>query len=411
MWKLTQASVETTASQLRSAGEAVKALKARNDLGFFQVIEREHLWTTSENRGREIRKSFHTLAVLGMGGSSLGGRALLQSLKKWNSIHQVEFVDNVDSDRFWKWLKSHNEPQGIHWLIISKSGNTIETLTMADFIDQYLRLKGLKGLKFVSTVVSETGSNPLMRWALKENVPTLEIPQDVGGRFSVLTPVGLLPAAFYGLDLGALREGAKWAFDQEELIAQLTAQSLLSFKREEWITLFWAYADGLRDFGLWIQQLWAESLGKAKNRKGAAAPRASTPIPAIGSSDQHSILQQVMEGAKDKFTWFLRVSQCENDSTTLERSLFDCQDLMQGKSMGQLFSAMASATQKAMTQEGINTLTLTTDELNERSVGAAFMLFEMVVGAVGESMNINAFDQPGVELGKRLARGILEGPK
>lgn len=79
--------------------------------------------------------------------------------------------------------------------------------------------------------------------------------------------------------------------------------------------------------------------------------------------------------------------------------------------MGQLFSAMASATQKAMTQEGINTLTLTTDELNERSVGAAFMLFEMVVGAVGESMNINAFDQPGVELGKRLARGILEGPK
>ena len=252
-----------------------------------------------------------------------------------------------------------------------------------------------------------------MRWARKEGVPSLEIPKDVGGRFSVLTPVGILPAAFYGLDVSALREGAAWALNQDDLIAQLTAQSLLSFKRDEWVTLFWAYADGLRDFGLWTQQLWAESLGKAKNRKGGEAPRASTPIPAIGSSDQHSILQQVMEGARDKFLWFLRVEASETNSTeggvTLERNLFDCQALMNGKTMGDLFGAMASATQSALEKQGVQSLTLTTQELNERSIGALFMILELVIGALGEALDINAFDQPGVEAGKILARKILSG--
>lgn len=411
MWQLSHSTIPDSSSnsgkQLELARKSVAALKARKDLGFFKLPERSDLWTSSDNRAREIRKSSHRLAVLGMGGSSLGGRALMQSLQKWNTTHEVEFLDNVDADRFWKWLRNSKDLQETHFVIISKSGNTIETLTMAEFADQHLRASGFKKLSASATVISEFEDNPLMRWAKKEGVAALEIPKDVGGRFSVLSPVGLLPAAYYGLDLTQIREGAAWAFTQDELIARLTAQTLASFERNEWITQFWAYSDGLRDFGLWIQQLWAESLGKAVDRTGAKAPRASTPMAATGSSDQHSILQQVMEGSRDKFVWFLRVNQSENDSQKIDKTLFDCQTLMHGKSMGQLFGAMATATRDAMAKEGVQSLTLTTETLNEKSIGALFMVFELVVGALGEAMNINAFDQPGVELGKKLARGIL----
>lgn len=411
MWRLTSTTKKTPQADLEKARRSLAALKARTDLGFFQLPARDELWTSSEARGREVRKQAHDLFVLGMGGSSLGGRALLQALRKWNEPHRVEFLDNVDADRFWKILKGKRDLSDSHWVIVSKSGNTIETLSMAEFIDQHLRLSGFKKLGVSSTVISEIDDNPLMRWARKEGVPALEIPKDVGGRFSVLTPVGILPAAFYGLDVEALREGAAWALEQDELLAELTAQSLASFDREEWVTLFWAYADGLRDFGLWTQQLWAESLAKAKTRDGKPAPRCSTPIPAVGSSDQHSILQQVMEGARDKFLWFFRVEQSEKEGPTLEKNLFDCQGLMNGKSMGDLFSAMAQATATALEKQGVQSLTLTTEKLDERSMGALFMILEMVVGAIGEAMNINAFDQPGVESGKIIARELLTGPR
>ncbi len=407
MWKLNQSTTPDDPKTLEIAKRAVRALKDRKDLGFFQLPEREQLWTMSDARARELRKQANRLVVLGMGGSSLGGRALLQSLNSWKNTHDVHYMDNIDADYFWKWMKSRNDLQETHWVIISKSGNTIETLTMAEFIDQHLREKGYKKLSAVSTVISETGDNPLMRWARKEGVPSLEIPKDVGGRFSVLTPVGLLPAAFYGLDLAQLREGAAWALNQDDLLVRLTAQTLQSFERNEWITQFWAYSDSLKDFGLWTQQLWAESLGKAKSRTGGQAPRSSTPMAATGSSDQHSILQQVMEGARDKFLWFLRVQTSEVNGPTLEKNLFDCQQLMHGKSMGQLFNAMATATRAALAKAGVQSLTLTTEQLNERTVGALFMLLECVVGALGEAMDINAFDQPGVEAGKIIARSIL----
>lgn len=408
MWHLSHVTQQDDSKALARARESLAKLKTRQELGFFQLTERAHLWSSSEQRAREVRKNAHTLAVLGMGGSSLGGRALINGLKNFKATHQVEFVDNVDSDRFWKWIKGHGRLDDVHWVIVSKSGNTIETLTMAEFVDQHLVRSGFKKLASCSTIISETKDNPLTRWAKKEGVAQLEIPVDVGGRYSVLTPVGLLPAAFYGLDLNALREGAAWALDQDELVSRLVAQSLMSFSREEWISLFWAYSDGLRDFGLWTQQLWAESLGKAKTRDGKKAPRASTPMPAVGSSDQHSILQQVMEGARDKFVWFLRVNQSEaTEGSVIEKTLFDGQEIMNGKTMGQLFGAMATATREAMAREGIQSLTLTTDVLDEKSMGALFMLLELVVGALGDALEIDAFDQPGVELGKKLARGLL----
>lgn len=406
-WRISHETAAPSPHALSIARAAVAALKRREELGFMRLLSRDALWSSSEARGRELRKNARCLALLGMGGSSLGGRALLQALHKHESAHDVVFIDNVDGDRFWKWLKSRKHLDQMHWAIVSKSGNTVETLTMAEFAEQHLRAGGYRKLSVQSTVISEPDDSPLMRWARRESVAWLEIPKDVGGRFSVLSPVGLLPAAFYGLDLNRLREGAEWALKQDELVARLCAHSLDSFARQEWITLFWAYADGLRDFGLWMQQLWAESLGKARTRDGGQAPRVSTPMAAVGSSDQHSILQQVMEGARDKFLWFLRVDANEASEPRLERPLFDAETFMHGRSMGDLFAAMATATRSALESQGVQSLTLQAERLDEASMGALFMLSELIVGAIGEAHGIDAFNQPGVELGKRLARDLL----
>ncbi|MBK7890377.1 MAG: glucose-6-phosphate isomerase [Bdellovibrionales bacterium] len=285
----------------QAAARALDSVMARTDLGFTKLPFRESLLAAVEYRAREIARSSTHMVVLGMGGSSLGGRALLGAVPYAPGRGTVTFIDNIDCDRFWVWLKAQTDLSMIHWVIVSKSGNTMETLAMADLVDQHLRVTGHRRLGSVSTAVSELKDNPLTAWARKESVPVLEIPIDVGGRFSVLSAVGLLPAVFSGLRLERMMVGAKYGLESREIVIGLTAQAMMSLEREEWITMLWSYADGLREFGLWWQQLWAESLAKKVGRNGAAARRASTPIAAQGANDQHSLLQQVIEGARDKF--------------------------------------------------------------------------------------------------------------
>lgn len=389
---------------------ALNTVLAREDLGFLRLPSKENLISASELRAREVSRQCNHLVVLGMGGSSLGGRALLGAVPKAPGRGSVTFIDNIDSDHFWTWMRSRYDLDSIHWLIVSKSGNTMETLCLADLVDQHLRASGHRRLSTVSTVVSELKDNPLTAWARKESVPQLEIPVDVGGRFSVLSPVGLMPAAFSGLRLDHLAEGALAALAQNggrDLIARIAAQSLASFARGEWITMLWSYSDGLREFGLWWQQLWAESLAKKLNRKGSPALRASTPVPAIGANDQHSLLQQVMEGERDKFCFFQRVSQCEESGPKIEKSLFTGQEFTLGKGLGDLYRAECEATIEALKQVGVKSSTLTVPALDEHTMGELFMTWEVVIATMGEWMNINAFDQPGVELGKQLARSKM----
>ena len=386
-------------------GPKFDTLLARKDLGFHQVTERESLWKESRDRGMEVRSRFDQMVVLGIGGSSLGGRALLSALAP-DQADRLLFFENVDGFEFWRRLDGLKDLARVHFVIVSKSGTTLETLTQASFVQEKLLEYGLD-LKLQATVVTEKRQNPLFDWAKEEGIPVLEVPLDVGGRFSVLTPVGLLPAAFLGLDLGDLRQGAQWALKQKELWCDLAHLSLASFRREEWLTLFWTYSDRLKDFGLWIQQLWAESLGKAADRKGGKAPRASTPLPLVGANDQHSVLQQVMEGAPDKFTIFIRDLEAESFGRRLEKNLFPHLRYTEGKTLGALLAAEAQATARALKDSGRSSVTLQVETLNERTLGALLMGFELLTGLLGECLDINAFDQPGVELGKKLAKEIL----
>jgi glucose-6-phosphate isomerase len=400
MWKIIHSSTPTQADCLQKSKAAFAKLKAREDLGFLRLpLDFESLQT----RVRDIQKSAKHLVILGIGGSALGAHAILNALKDQSTIH---IIDNVDSFSFWQKVKSLHLAR-CHFLLVSKSGQTIETLTQAEFIEQTLLERSLPGLSQVSTVISEFEQNPLTEWAKKENIPIFEIPKNVGGRFSVLTPVGLFPAAFAGLELKGFETGATWAKTQADLVSEIAAQTLMSFEREEWITMLWSYCDRLHSFGFWLQQLWAESLAKSVDRTKQKAPRVSTPIPCVGSTDQHSILQQVMEGANDKFIFFFRVEESEGTGPKLNHQLFRGQEIMKAKTMGTLFSAQADATRDALSQQKVLSLSLSSKTLNETSLGALFMIFQLVIGTLGEALNIDAYNQPGVEAGKIITKKTL----
>lgn len=392
------------------AQKAYQELLARQDLGFFQIPKRPQLFEAAQALGQKIRDQFDELVVVGIGGSSLGPRALHEFFFEENQKHRLHFCDNTDATMFERLCHSLNNPQKTAWVFISKSGTTLETLAAFDFANQFYRKKGQDF--FANTFfVTEIKPSPLYDFAIQHQRPILEIPLDVGGRFSVLTAVGMLPAAFMGLKTEEFRLGAESALAMKERVLSVAAHSLQSFEREEWITLFWHYSSLTRYLGGWIQQLWAESLAKEKDRHQNQAKRASTPMSAIGACDQHSILQQVMEGAKDKFVIFIRVGSAESSTETLKDTVFPQHKYLLNKGFGQILAAEAEATSLALTQSKVSNMVLHIPDLSPRTVGFLFMFWELVVGIIGEAMNIDAFNQPGVELGKRLAKQILDPTK
>jgi glucose-6-phosphate isomerase len=382
--------------------KSLKKFFARNDIGFVALPDRKNLWDHSQKLGQDLRQRFKTMVVVGIGGSSLGGRVLAQV----SGAQNVHFVDNVDAVEFENLIKRVGDLQQACWLFISKSGTTIETLLALEFIDQKYKEQSLS-LPKNSVVITENKANTLADWAKKHGIPTAEVPLDVGGRFSVLSPVGLVPAAFMGMDLEKMRQGAAQARESHDLTASLMAHFMWSFQQNQWITLFWYYNSRAHSLGMWMNQLWAESLGKKTDRQNRPAPRASTPMWAIGAVDQHSVLQQVMEGAPDKFVVFHRFDDAESGVLKLQQPQFNETKNLQNKTMGSLLKAEAIATEEALRSSGISTLCLKTKVLDAQSLSFYFMLFELVIAGMGEWMDINAFDQPGVELGKRLAKDLL----
>ncbi|AFY00414.1 hypothetical protein Bdt_0707 [Bdellovibrio bacteriovorus str. Tiberius] len=390
-------------SVLVKCQESLKLFLQRKEIGFPQVMERVSLWQQSYKVGTELAEKFKKIVIVGLGGSSLGTRVIAEVFCARN----MYFVDNVDALEFETLIEELGDLKEVAWVFISKSGTTIESLCALELVDQIYTEEKLDLPKH-SVVISETKDSSLMAWARKHSIPTCEIPLDVGGRFSVLSPVGMMPAAFLGLDLEKFRVGAMRALNDTAVVTQTMAQVAQSYKREEWITLLWIYNSRMKSFGAWYQQLWAESLGKPETRAGKPAPRVSTPMSAVGASDQHSILQQVMEGTKDKFVVFQRVEESEAGSLRINKAQFkETQDL-EGRTMGELLRAEGLATQEALNQSGVSTMTLKTKVLDEHSLGYMFMFWQLVVAGLGDYLEIDAFNQPGVELGKRLAKEKLK---
>lgn len=387
---------------------ALASFYKRGDVGFHSVYKQDELFLEAQKRAVELRSKYKKMVFVGIGGSILGAQAIHDLFAVPKASHQILFCDNVDPWELEKCLQIiESNLSEVAFVFASKSGTTLETLTLLECLLQWSKQKNYD-IRPHCTVISEKRSNPLSDWARQHRIPILEIPENVGGRYSVLTAVGMLPAGFLGLEVEGFRRGAQQAAESIEVIEKITSMALESFERQLWISFFWFYCSRMRTLGLWLEQLWAESLAKKNNHNGMSAARVSTPVSAVGAIDQHSLLQQLVEGAQDKWVLFIRNKQSEQGPFSLEAPEISVSSYLKGKSLGQVLTAEAEATERALSEMGIYTANLTINELNETSVGFFLMQWQIIVACIGEALNINAFDQPGVELGKRLAKGLLQ---
>lgn len=382
-------------------------LSDRSPSTFHKVTEEDRFFTQSEELCQQLKKNFTHFLIIGVGGSSMGSRAIAEMAITEN----LYFLDNVDSFEFSAtWDKVSKNINTTAFIVVSKSGSTIEILWNYSQLENLAQSQFKKSLIQQSFFISELTSNPLSDLAKKHDRPLLEIPVKVGGRFSVLTPVGLVVAGLCGVNLQQLKKGAQLALSEKSLVSQFCGLFQKSFSREENISLFWFYNSNYRWFGSWIQQLWAESLGKKEDRNGNPAAKFSTPVIAIGSSDQHSILQQVAHGPKDKFVCIFDFKSVQTSKFQVDNVLFKEIEFLKGRKYGDLITSQSKATFEALKQNGVSCELFNVDDTDkDKSLGFLFMFFQLVVATLGEYNNINAFDQPGVTLGKEISVKMLKG--
>ena len=410
---------ESTPSAESFQAPAVAAWKQLADqkktLGFQSIIHRQDLFEQAKELSKGIQ-SAKRIVFVGIGGSALGPRFLAEASKVKKP---VLFLDNVDPQLFQKtqleWNKefanlapcdamkfastlTHPEDDTA-FVIVSKSGNTLETLSLTNLIVSDLQKRHVfDAKKFI--VVTEKKSNPLFNWAQKSQIAVAEIPVELGGRYSIFSGVGLVLANLLKLKVEDLWRGAQAAQADEKLVTHLIAASLESFSRGETITNFWSYASSLQVFGAWFQQLWAESLGKPKSR-------ASHFVPVVGTMDQHSILQQIAEGVSKQWNVFLSVKSVEQTQLGMDANYFEGFDFLKHKNLGDVLRAECVATAQALESHGRNCFHLELTDLSEFSLGYLMMTAQLWTAGLGFALEINPFDQPGVELGKRLALKLL----
>ncbi len=351
-------------------------------------------------------KGFATVAVLGIGGSSLGGQALTALRKKTKPF--VEFHDNPDPFSWTRALKRFDLKK-THFVAISKSGGTAETLMQVLTAAEALQKAGVKSLKKHFTIITEPHKSALADFADSIQAVKLDHPLGVGGRYSVLTMVGLLPALLMGLDVKRLRAGAQAVLDNvlgakspDEAPAAVGAalHQALSEEGKLATTVLWPYADDLAVFGGWWRQLWAESLGK--DGKG------STPVSVLGPVDQHSQLQMFRDGpATALFTLVTVDTKGKGPAAPRARANALGLQYLAGKKLGDLVDAEARATAQTLFKNGRPVRQVHLPKVDEFHIGALMMHFMLETIIMGRLMGVDPFDQPGVEEGKILAREYL----
>ena len=368
---------------------------------------------------------FDNFVVLGIGGSALGPLAVHQALNPYyfNELpsekrgHRPRFyvMDNIDPVRFSELLQML-DPRKTLFNVISKSGNTSET--MAQFLIVRDTLRRVCGDSYAEHIVVTTDKDKgnLLPIALIEGYQRFVIPAGIGGRFSELTPVGLLSAAICGIDVHQLLEGAlemdQWIRETQGVFsnpAQLRAAlALLSWQRGKNISVFMPYADGLKTMADWYAQLWAESLGKRYDRQGRVIHVGQTPVKALGVTDQHSQVQLYAEGPDDKVITFVVVEKfTETKEIPIDMNLPEDIQFLGGKTLNELLWAEQKATEYALTLAERQHQKILLPRLEAYSVGQLLLLLEWETAYMGELLNINAFDQPGVEEGKNGTYALM----
>jgi glucose-6-phosphate isomerase len=424
---ITDAEWRDVASHFADAHTAVAGDHARGTLGFLDLPNDRALHQQTLDYVRRIKASVGAVTdvvVLGIGGSALGPIALRTSLRppQWNLLDdaarggepRLHVLDNVDPANISSLLGRLDLRRSL-FVVISKSGGTAET--MAQYLVVRARLNevlGEAGARERLVLVTDPEKGALRAIARNEGIAALEIPANVGGRFSVLTPVGLLPAALIGIDTASMLAGAadmRTRCASKELGKNIAGtwaalQFLADTRHGRPIHVLMPYSDALRDMADWYVQLWAESLGK--HRVAGDAGVGPTPLGALGATDQHSKVQLFMEGPGDKTVTFIAVEDGGAD-VQIPRLHSDVPELayLGGHRLGELLDIERRATAGALARRGRPNMTLTLESVDPFHVGALLMFLELATAYAGRLYGVNAFDQPGVELGKQFTYAML----
>ena len=360
------------------------------------------------------KKRFKTCLVIGIGGSDLATRALAKSL----DVKGIVFAGaNTDPDELSKITSSLNWKTTLV-NVISKSGGTLEPIATFSVVYEILKKNvGARNAANHIVVTTDENTGALRKFADKIDCDTLPVPLNVGGRFSALSDVTLFPLAWAGVDITAILRGAKNVRDQfeKETSSNNDATRFAAFhylaytKHGRNINVLMPYAESLREFAFWFRQLWAESLGKRKDRDGKDVFVGPTPIAALGAMDQHSQIQLYNEGPNDKVVTFIEVEKFKS-SIRVPSSISNFPELSyaSGKTFENLIHAERAGTAAALTKNKRPNGTLFVKNVSPESLGSLIMFFEIATAVFGELLNINAYDQPGVEEGKKLIKENLE---
>ena len=391
--------------EIRSNEEIHKALMDEfNKVGYyslpFQNIE-------------EIEKYAKTISqrhiyVIGIGGSSLGTKAIYSFLKTSSKFtKELYFLDSIDPLKI-NFFLSRADLNDAHFIVISKSGNTIEPISIFKYVSEKIAFNN-KNL----TIISGDG-NELASYAHINSIKIFNIKESIGGRFSVFSAVGLLPLCIIGVDIKKILLGCREVhtsfFEKKEWYELIIkkARFLVENKSRFNINVIFSYSYVLRDFNKWFVQLWAESLGKI-NINGTR--QGLTPVSLIGPDDQHSFLQLIIDGVRDKTVTFFKIENLMDLSKVPARKEFDIfsQNYINEKSFNELINLQADATYETiLKQQDIPCDIITLQAIDERNIAILMYRFQLLVSAVGSFLQIDTYNQPGVEDGKKILKKKLE---
>jgi len=407
--------------------------RAAAKYGFYDLYKDDAAFAGVKEKAAHFAKfGYENLVVLGIGGSALGLTALQTALNPpyYNLLSRGKrrgprlfVMDNIDPVTFKAMLRLC-PPKKTLYNVISKSGGTAETISQLMIVVDQLE-KALKGAPLADHLVVTTSprhpdapKSLLHPVADAHSLVSFPIPLNVGGRFSVFSPVGMFPAAMLNMDLDAMREGCA-AMDARCSLASLEEnpaclraafQYLLDTRKGKTMSVMMPYADGLRDVADWYRQLWAESLGKRFGLDGGEVFAGQTPIKALGATDQHSQVQLYREGPNNKVFNIIEVAKF---GTTLKiaDTLPDVPGLgyLRGKSMNRLMAAELRGTMDALKASARPVIHVTLPVLNAHTAAQLLYMLEVETAVAGRLYGVNTFDQPGVEEGKIIARRLMGG--
>ena len=367
---------------------------------------------------------FENILVLGIGGSALGGMAVCEALLKpyWNILTdeqrnkfpKIFFLDNIDPDQMQGLLDVLDLKKTLV-NVITKSGSTAET--MSQFMILKNRLQEELGDDYRKHIVATTDQTTgiLRQISNEEGYKTFVIPDDVGGRFSVFSAVGLLPLALVGIDIEEIMQGVKdmdLALKNTDIRHNIAAQNalihyLLDTQKGKNLAVMMPYSSRLKYVSDWFVQLWAESLGKNKNLDGEPVCVGPTPIKALGATDQHSQIQLYNEGPNDKLITFIRVKEFDNTLNIPKIFEYTGIGYLGGKTINDLLNAEADATKVTLVDYQRPNVTITIDKISPYNIGQLLYMLEVQTAIAGALYNINAFNQPGVEQAKNYTYALM----